>query len=148
MSDRSWVLGAPAERVWEALTSTDRYQRWWPWLLRFDAPAGLTVGATWRCAVKPPLPYTVRFVLALDEVWAPEHIAATVSGDIAGEAHIDLTPDTDTTCTLRLRSTLRPVGRPLVVAGAIAGPLTRWGHDWVLTTGVRQFAVPMKARRD
>ena len=143
MSDRSWVLAAPTERVWEALGQTDRFQHWWPWLRWFEAPEGLSVDAAWRCTVKPPLPYAVRFVLALDEVRAPVRIAARVTGDIAGHARLDLTPDRGSTCTLRLRSTLRPVRSTLVVAGLVAGPLARWGHDWVLDTGIRQFTDPV-----
>lgn len=139
-SDRSWAFAASADQVWAALADTQRFGSWWPWLRRFDAADGLAVGAEWRCVIKPPLPYTVSFRLSIDDVRSPEHVVATVCGDLSGHARIDVTPQGGEACTLRLRSTLRPIRRPLVALGIVAGPLARWGHDWVLDTGVRQFA--------
>ena len=40
---------------------------WWPWLTSFDA-AGLVAGARWQCTVRPPLRYSVRFAIDLEEV--------------------------------------------------------------------------------
>ena len=44
-----------------------RTAQWWPWLETFDAQP-LAPGEVWRCRVKPPLPYTVSFAIAFDEV--------------------------------------------------------------------------------
>lgn len=137
-SDRRWQLAAAPEAVWSALADTAAYPAWWPWLRRFDAKA-LAAGEVWRCTVKPPLPYALRFDIALDELHAPEYISARLSGDLRGTARIEIAPSAAGS-TLRLVSDLQPQRRPIAVISALAGPLARWGHDWVLETGVRQFA--------
>ena len=100
----------------------------------------------WTCVVQPPLPYRLHFRLHLDEVVAPSLVRATISGDLAGWARLDLTPASgsvragDPTATeIRLRSDLGPTGRLPRTMGSLAPPLARFGHDWVLDNGIRQF---------
>jgi uncharacterized protein YndB with AHSA1/START domain len=137
-SDRSWTFDRRPETVWAALADTDAYRTWWPWLRHFDARA-LRAGDVWDCQVKPPLPYSLRFTIAIEELHAPTMISATLDGDLRGAARIDLAPHGGGTM-LRLRSELQPASRPIAVLSTLAGPITRWGHDWVLDTGARQFA--------
>lgn len=136
-SDRRFVFAATPDELWSAFGATDRYQRWWPWLTSFDADQ-LAAGSEWRCAVKPPLPYTLRFTVHLHDVVATRRIAATVSGDIAGAAELDVLAR-DGGSEVRLVSTLAPSRRAFAVVASMAGPLARRGHDWVLDTGARQF---------
>lgn len=136
-SDRTYRFAEPPDVVWDALASVDDYRRWWPWLRRLEAH-GLAAGETWTCTVRPPLPYVLEFAVALDEVERPSRVTATVSGDIAGSATVDLEPDGDG-CTVRLRSALAPAGQPLRTVARLAPWLSRFGHDWVLDTGFRQF---------
>lgn len=42
-------------------------------------------------------------------------------------------------CELRLRSALSPQNRVLRLVTLGARPVARFGHDWVLDSGVRQF---------
>ena len=137
-SDRTWRFDAPVGDVWAALAATDGYRRWWPWLRSFDAD-GLAVGETWRCVVRPPLPYVVRFTVHIDEVAAPSLIAATVDGDVRGPARIDVQEEGPVS-VLRLRAALAPANPVLSIVGRVAAPVARRGHDWVLDTGARQFA--------
>lgn len=136
-SDRTFAVGADRERVWKAFAQVDDYQRWWPWLRSFEADA-LAEGSVWHCAVQPPVPYRLRFTIQIDSVVECEHVAATISGDIEGTARLDLRPvGTDT--EIRLVASLTP-RRPVVrVVERVLPPLARYGHDWVLDTGVRQF---------
>ena len=136
-SDRSYRFDVPPDVVWAAIGSVDAYRSWWPWLRRFDAD-GLVTGDTWSCTVRPPLPYVLRFAVSLDEVRPVAHIAAVVSGDIGGHATVDLAVDGEG-CTVRLRSDLAPSGAPLRLVARGAPWLARFGHDWVLDTGFRQF---------
>lgn len=136
-SARTWDFDAPPSDVWAALERTDDYRTWWPWLREFDGEA-LTVGACWNCTVRPPLPYSLAFTIELDEVHPGERIEATLAGDLRGTATIELAPSGSGT-TLTLRSELAPTSGVLSAVASVAGPLMRWGHDWVLTTGVRQF---------
>ena len=136
-SDREYRFDASPAAVWEALGRVDDYRTWWPWLRRFDAD-GLATGARWTCTIRPPLPYALRLVVGIDDVEPPERITATVTGDIQGDASVDLAPDGDG-CVVRLRSSLAPAGQPLRAVARLTPWLARFGHDWVLDTGLRQF---------
>jgi hypothetical protein len=131
--------------VWRALEGVEDYQRWWPWLRRFDA-GPLVTGEHWTCAARPPVPYVVRFHLALDDVVAPDHVDATVSGDIAGRALLTLTERAGA-CELRLQAVLAPARSLLQAVTALLPPVARFGHDRLITTGAAQFgAVALGSR--
>ena len=136
-SDRRYVYPVPPERMWGALAATHLYRRWWPWLTAFEAD-GLVAGSRWRCTVRPPLPYSVRFTLHLDDVVPPAFVTARVTGDIGGYARIDLA-DHDEGTQVRLTSALSPTNRAFAIIAAVARPVVRRGHDWVLDTGAHQF---------
>lgn len=137
-SDRRYRFDAAVESVWTALADTAAYRRWWPWLTAFDGQR-LAAGEAWRCAVRPPLGYTVRFTIGLVDVVRPTWVTARVTGEIRGTARIELAPSGDGS-VLRLTSTLAPGNPAFALLAAIARPIVRRGHDWVLDTGARQFA--------
>jgi hypothetical protein len=139
VSDRRYRFAVGPDELWVAIAETTEYQRWWPWLSAFDAEGGLSPGAVWRCAVRPPLPYTLRFAILLDDVVRASLLTATVRGDIAGSARIEVAADGEAS-SVRLRSTLVPSSRLFGIVAGIARPIVRRGHDWVLDTGARQFA--------
>jgi hypothetical protein len=120
------------------MTAVDCYRVWWPWLRTFEAQA-FASAETWTCAVQPPLPYALRFTLMLDEVVPKRLVTATIAGDIAGEARLEL-HEVDGGCDVRLVSSLAPRNRVLKAVAKVARPMVRYGHDWVLNTGARQFA--------
>lgn len=137
-SDRRWEVAADRATIWSAMDHVDQFQAWWPWLRRFEAEA-LKTGDVWRCAVQAPVPWALRFTVKLVEVLEPRLVRATVDGDIAGDARLELT-ELHSGCELRLTSALAPANRVLRAATVVARPLVRYGHDWVIDTGVRQFA--------
>jgi uncharacterized protein YndB with AHSA1/START domain len=93
-SDRRFHFDAEPAEFWGAVGSVERYREWWPWLRSFEA-TGLIAGDRWRCTVKPPLPYTVRFTIHLEEVVPDTRIVAAITGDIEGQAHLEIAPDED-----------------------------------------------------
>ena len=135
-SDRHYRFGVSREELWVALTQVDRYRTWWPWLRSFDGHT-FAAGARWRCVVKPQLPYTLRFVISLDDVDAARATRARLTGDIDGWAELTLGDD-GAGSELRLRSDLTARNGLARVVGAVAPPLARAGHDWVLDNGIRQ----------
>jgi uncharacterized protein YndB with AHSA1/START domain len=140
-SDRRFRFDADRDTVWRALTAVDAYPAWWPWLRDFDGRA-LAAGERWRCTVQPPLPYRLRFTLGIDEVVEGERVAATLSGDLVGTAHLELAA-TASGSEIRLVSSLEPAHVVVRGVARIAQPVARYGHDWVLRTGVRQFAAAL-----
>jgi len=136
-TDRRYPLPLSPEDLWDTISQLDDYKRWWPWLRRFDG-THLASGHTWRCAVRPPLPYVVRFDVALEEVVAPHTVRASISGDVVGTARLEITGQSGG-CEARLVSSLEPGNRLLKAMARIAAPVVRQGHDWVLDSGARQF---------
>ena len=137
-SERRFEFDAAPPALWAALGSVDDYPSWWPWLRRFDARA-LAQGEEWRCTVKPPLPYVVRFTVRFDEVEVERRIHAVVGGDIEGPAQLLIEPSTGGSA-VTLTSSLRPTNTVLKAAALLGRPLVRYGHDWVLDIGAGQFA--------
>ena len=137
-SERRFEFDAAPPALWAALGSVDDYPRWWPWLRRFEARA-LAPGEEWRCTVKPPLPYAVRFAIRFDEVEVERRIDATVEGDIEGPAQLLIEPSAGGSA-VTLTSSLRPTNTVLKAAALLGRPLVRYGHDWVLDIGAGQFA--------
>ena len=137
-TDRTYRFAASPAELWATLGRIDDYRTWWPWLSSFDA-SGLHAGATWECIVQPPLPYSVSFILTVEEVVAERLVRARVSGDIVGSAELFIV-GTDPGCQVRLTANLAPGSLPLRAIATIARPLVRLGHDWVLDTGARQFS--------
>ena len=137
-STRRVHLDADRETVWAAMNQVEEFPRWWPWLRHFDGMK-LATGSAWECEVQPPLPYALRFTVLLDEVVPACSVKATLSGDLTGTARLEL-QEAEAGCQVRFNSALAPQHGVLRLVAAVAPPLARFGHDWVLDTGTRQFA--------
>jgi len=136
-SDRSFRFEVDPAALWAAVTGVEGYRRWWPWLRRFEADS-FSKGARWRCAVRSPLFYPVRFVVVLEEVVEGRSATAAVAGDISGRARLDVSP-VEGGSELHLVSTMSPESRLLRALARIAPRVARFGHDRLVDTGVRQF---------
>jgi uncharacterized protein YndB with AHSA1/START domain len=137
-TDRSYPLDESPEAAWDDLAAVDAYERWWPWLRRFEA-GRLAVGERWEARIRVPMPWSLRFTLDLREVRAPAHVVAVLSGDIEGTASITLEA-TDRGSTIRLRSDLAPRHRLLRAVNRAAPSVSRRLHDRVVDRAFRQFA--------
>jgi hypothetical protein len=136
-SDRHYRFAVSRRELWAALMQVDRYRQWWPWLRAFDGGA-FAAGERWRCVVKPQLPYTLEFVVALVDVDEATSVHALLSGDIEGWAELTLGDD-GRGSQLWLRSDLSARSGPARWVGTLAPALVARGHDWVLDNGIRQF---------
>jgi hypothetical protein len=140
-SDRRHRFDVGPDELWAAITTVSDFPVWWPWLRRFDG-SRLEPGERWDCTVQPPLPYTLRFTLEIDRVEPAALVTASVSGDLAGGARLevrDLSGADGERSEIRLRSELAPTNRILRTVATVARPVVTFGHDWVLDTGVAQF---------
>jgi hypothetical protein len=137
VTHKAFRFAHPRAAVWAAMADVSAYRRWWPWLRAFDARA-LATGEQWRCTVRAPVPYTVSFTIAFEDVVAEERARAHVSGDIVGTAELTLN-DEGEECEAVVRSDLAPRSLFLRVLASTFPPVARYGHDWILTTGAQQF---------
>jgi len=135
--DKSWAFPATPEQVWDVLTRTEDYRRWWPWLAVLESD-GLREGATARCVVRPPLPYRLHFDVHVDRVEPARTLDARVTGDLQGPAQLELASD-PAGCTVRLSWEVQLASRRLQRVARIGRPVMQWGHDLVVDMGVRQF---------
>ena len=136
-SDRTYEFPAEPDVIWARLDQVQDYQKWWPWLRRFEAQE-LKTGETWDCLIKPPVPWSIRMVIRITEAVPARLITAQVTGDVTGEGQLEVQPHEDGS-QLRIRTRLAPASALLKAAAYLAAPLSRFGHDWVLDTGSRQF---------
>jgi hypothetical protein len=132
-----YELPLPREEAWSLISDVSNYRNWWPWLRVFDG-AALAPGEEWRCEVQPPVPYLVRFRVVIEDVETAVLVRAKVVGDVVGAATLRF-EDTSSGCTATLDSTLSPGNTALRMVSRFAGPIARFGHDWVLDSGARQF---------
>lgn len=123
--------------VWGLIGQMANYRRWWPWLRSFEATA-LAVGEEWCCEVQPPVPYPVRFRVEIEHIEAPTLVRSGVRGDVVGDAVLTL-DEAQGGCVATLRSSLAPGNAALQLVSRFAGPIAKFGHDWVLDSGARQF---------
>ena len=65
-------------------------------------------------------------------------VAADITGDLEGEARIEVAP-TPNGSLLHFTSALMPTNSVLRAFAQVAEPMARFGHQWVLDTGLRQF---------
>jgi len=138
-SDQRHRFDAAPDELWDAMVSVDQFQRWWPWLRRFRA-SGVQRGDVWTATVQPPLPYRVRFDLLLTEVVAPHLVAVDVTGDIEGAARLEVHGNGAAGGSeLHFTSELTPTSSMLRAVARLAPPVARFGHEWVLNTGLEQF---------
>ena len=137
-SDRRHRFAVTPEELWGAVSDVDRYTIWWPWLREFEAE-GLIEGDEWTCVVQPPLPYTVRFTILIEDVVPELLVGASVHGDIEGEASVSFRHLDGSRTEARLVADLAPAHAVLKTVGLLAGPVVRIAHNWILDTGARQF---------
>ena len=123
--------------VWGLISEVGNYPGWWPWLHTFEA-AALAEGEEWRCEIRPPVPYPVRFRVAIGQIEAPALVQAEVRGDVVGDAVLTL-DEAEDGCVATLRSSLAPGNAALQLVSRFAAPIAKFGHDWVLDSGARQF---------
>lgn len=138
--DRAFEFALAPDALWRTLERTDRFPIWWRWLKTFDMDGdrGFSEGAEARCVVRGPLPYALRFTVAVRRVVPERLIDTEVSGDIEGPARLELEPTDDGT-SARLVWSVRIVDPALRATARVARPLMEWGHDWVVSRGVRAF---------
>ncbi len=139
-----FAFPVPPGDLWAALERLDQFERWWGWLgnLEIDG-AGLETGAILRGTVAPPVPYRMHVDVELCRCVPGELIDASVTGDLAGEAHLRLHPVPDGTET-DVAWSLEMLQMPMRVAARVAYPLLRWGHDCVVEATVSGFRAQLR----
>ena len=137
--DRAWDFAVDPDTLWATLARTDRYREWWPWLRELDVEGdGLVAGTAAHLVIQAPLPYQLRSTVHVDEADAPRLLVATVTGDLAGPARLELLA-TETGTTARLVWQLEVTSALLRPLSVVARPALAWAHDRIVERGLEQF---------
>lgn len=137
--DRTWTFAVPPGDLWEALTRTEDFRRWWPWLREMSGD-GLVPGGRNECVVRAPIPYTLRFTVTVEDVVDGRRVDAVVEGDLEGPARMEVAPAGEAGGSIVRLVWEMELRRPVLRAAAVLGrPVMEWGHDWVVSSGVQQF---------
>ena len=132
-----WRIGAPAERVWAALTDPASWPRWWPYVravstLHEGGADG--VGSVRRIDWATRLPYRLVIDVEAVESVRLQRLRARSRGQLDGEGLWLLRAEdgyTDVTYVWRVH--LAP-GWMRGLAPLLA-PVFRWNHDGVMRAG-------------
>ena len=104
-------------------------------------------GSVARCVVRPPLPYVLRFDVAVERVVPAALVETTVSGDIEGPARLELSGDGDG-AEARLVWEVDVRDPLLRTAARVARPLMEWGHEWVVDIDHGRVQMYVKGKRN
>jgi uncharacterized protein YndB with AHSA1/START domain len=141
--DRTWPFALPAGELWAALTRTEEFPLWWPWLVTFELDGGggrgLRAGVSARVVVRAPVPWALRLTVDVARVEEGRLVEAMVSGDLSGPARLEVGAGVVGASTARLVWELTPASPLLRATARAARPLLELGQRWVLDTGVAQF---------
>ncbi|WP_156085474.1 SRPBCC family protein [Billgrantia saliphila] len=140
--DTRWVLEAPAEVVFEALTDSLRWPEWWPGLVevrQYRAGDECGIGRTQCFVWRSPLGYRLSFDIRIVRVERPCLIEGEASGDVVGIGRWQLREEGPWTC-VRYRWQVRTVRPWMSLASRLARPLIVWNHHVLMRRGARGLA--------
>jgi Polyketide cyclase / dehydrase and lipid transport len=138
----TWLLGAPRERVWDAIYDSERWPHWWKGVMeaeKLEEGDEDGVGQFGRYVWRARLPYRVEFFIRTTRVERPQMLEGDATGELAGIGRWRLFEQDGMTAVIyewNVRTTrawmnlLAPVGRPAF----------QWNHDYVMRNGGRGLA--------
>ena len=137
-----WVLDAPADAIYAALTTPETWPRWWRYVdgvTRVRDGDAEGVGAVHRYAWSSRLPYRISFDMETTALARPSRIEAVARGDLSGTGRWDIAAEERGT---RARYTWRvTTGKRWMNALApLLAPVFAWNHDQVMAEGGRGLA--------
>ena len=127
-----WVVAAPREAVFAALSDAASYPEWWkPVYLDVSSSGAPAVGTESRQHFKGRLPYHLRTRSTITRFEPPSVLAADVEGDLSGRGVWTLTPAPGGT---HVRFAWRVFAdRPLLrLLSPLLRPAFRWNHAWAI----------------
>lgn len=132
-----WVIEAPPERIWVALSHPEDWPGWWPYLISVHqlSPGDAEgLGAVRRFLWRTRLPYRIGFDMQTLEAVPGRRLLARASGDVDGTGAWQLRPlATGTEVIYEWRFWLRR--RWMRWLAPIALPLFAWNHAGVMRAG-------------
>jgi uncharacterized protein YndB with AHSA1/START domain len=146
-----WLLDAPIERVWDALTAPEQWPRWWRYVEAVDllAPGDEHgVGAVRRYVWSSRLPYRLAFEMTTTALERPSLIEGRARGELNGIGRWRLAHDAGGVGA-QYEWIVTTGKRWMNVLAPLLAPLFAWNHDQVMAEGgrglARHLGVPLRS---
>jgi uncharacterized protein YndB with AHSA1/START domain len=137
-----WLLVAPIERVWDALTAPEHWPRWWRYVETVDLLAAGDaegIGAVRRYVWSSRLPYRLAFDMTTTALEQPSFIEGHARGELNGIGRWRLARRADAV-DAQYEWTVT-TGKPWMnVLAPLLAPVFAWNHDQVMAEGGRGLA--------
>jgi len=137
-----WLLDAPIDRVWDALTAPEEWPRWWRYVAAVEtiAPGDARgVGAVRRYTWSSRLPYRLAFEMTTTRLERPSFIEGRARGELNGIGRWRLTRDAGGVGAQY--EWIVTTGKPWMnLLAPLLAPVFGWNHDQVMAEGGRGLA--------
>jgi uncharacterized protein YndB with AHSA1/START domain len=137
-----WHLGAPIDRVWEAIVAVEDWPRWWRYVDRVEEIAKGDAdgrGALRRYTWSSKLPYRLSFAMRVTKVQRPSSLEGVAEGDLTGTGRWLLTAE-DGTTSVRYDWMVVTTKPWMNALAPVLQPAFRWNHNQVMAEGGRGLA--------
>lgn len=144
----TWWLQAPIDDVYQALSRSPDWPRWWKSLLDVEELAtgdAEGIGRVYRYTWKSRLGYRLCFDIRVTSVHASRLIAGEASGDVEGTGCWRLFQEGRVT-RVRHEWRVRTTRRWMNLLAPVARPLFAWSHHDVMQDGAMGLARWLDAR--
>lgn len=141
-----WRLAAPLQRVWDELTSPDKWPQWWKAVKRVetirDGDAN-GIGAVRRFTWATALPYTLSFNMTATRIEPMRLIEGRAQGELDGTGRWTLS--SEGTATIVRYDWMVDITNPWQVALApVLRPVFAWNHHVVMGWGLEGLSARLK----
>jgi uncharacterized protein YndB with AHSA1/START domain len=143
----TWCLDAPIEAVFDLLSDTAGYPRWWKGVRSvqvLERGGELTLGELDRFVWRSVLPYSLGFDMRVTRVQRPYLIEGHASGELEGVGTWRLYEGQGVAVVYDWR--VRTTKRWMNAFGPLARPAFTWNHDLVMRQGGHGLAAALGAR--
>ncbi|MGR9117168.1 MAG: SRPBCC family protein [Gammaproteobacteria bacterium] len=135
----TWLIPAPIGPVWSCLTDTETWPKWWPYVesvteLESGSPQGILNKRNYRW--RTCLPYHLRLEMTVMQIVPNSSITVTVTGDLAGTGHCQLSVEPDST-RVDFHWQVRTCKTWMNHFSALTRPIFEWNHARVMKQGER-----------
>jgi len=133
-----WTVEAPIESVWGALTASELWPEWWPYLdtvVKVAPGDSAGIGAIHRYSWRGPLPYRLTFEMVVTRIERPFVLAGTARGDLEGTGQWTLMSGENAATHVRYDWNVRTTRAWMNLVAPFARGLFAWNHDRVMRAG-------------
>jgi uncharacterized protein YndB with AHSA1/START domain len=144
-----WTLQAPIEAVWEAITASERWPEWWPFLesvVEITPGDSAGLGAIRRYRWRGAIPYRLTFEIMVARVERPILLEGIASGDLEGIGRWTLSEQGDNTTRVQYDWQVRTTKAWMNLLAPLARRIFAWNHDRVMRGGGAGLAAYLGAR--